>query len=587
MKAITHYEVYVVKLGRWALHARFSQGEESQAVEAARVLEADFGRPTQVLEESLAPEHEQLTIRVVAKNGTAPPETKGPSTDTNVTSRIFMVCVNAFGIGAIVTMIMAISLSSFRESGGAAGSSFNMLLLFTFAATVLTAGLTMMKIYIPMEWILWRGKGQESQHRTIETLLHGVRDPEPARWQPPAPASVDDAADEPPALPDEPAEVGENEAVSAPTQRLETNADQGEQTSFQISSEPTPDAAPKPAETTESLIDSAASVMDSLLEKERAQLIAFTDTCVAALTAAKPQLQSFERVGLNLYLAGAATAISERGGFSDNIKLDLLRKALEHSGTHASIAEAFAQRLEVTTQRPRFKQLMTAGNAAMTAVLDGITNASLPALPDLIQQWADPNVRGAEIKKVTFLLTDIVGSTALTSKLGNSAAQRVVRAHNAAARSATKNFRGTAIKHTGDGMLLTFPDAASAARAAIEIQQEGTGYARDNPDAPLVMRLGIHTGEASFEEGEYYGPALGYLNGVCSAAGDNQIFCSEEAKSRCVGPAFRFQDIGRRKLKGSEVDAQLFKLEWTPKIKAVKGPMEYNQIGGKTPPGPT
>ena len=72
------------------------------------------------------------------------------------------------------------------------------------------------------------------------------------------------------------------------------------------------------------------------------------------------------------------------------------------------------------------------------------------------------------------------------------------------------------------------------------------------------------------------------MNGVCAAAGDGQIFCSEEAKSRCVGPAFRFHDIGKRTLKGSQIDALLFKLDWTPKIKAVKGPLEYGQIGGKT-----
>ncbi len=322
--------------------------------------------------------------------------------------------------------------------------------------------------------------------------------------------------------------------------------------------------------------------MDSLLEKERAQLIAFADTSMASLTATRPQLQAFERVGLNLYLGGATVALSERAGFPDTIKIDLLRKTLEHTGTNASIADAFAQRLEISAQRPRFRQLIDAGRAAMTAILDGITNTALPALSDLIQQWADPTVRGAEIKKVTFLLTDIVGSTALTSKLGNSAAQRVVRAHNAVVRTAAKNFRGSEIKHTGDGILLTFPDAAAAGRAAIEIQQEGTAYARDNPDAPLLMRLGIHTGEASFEEGEYYGPALGVLNGVCAAAGDGQIFCSEEAKNRSVGPAFRFQDMGKRKLKGSQIDAQLFKLDWTPKIKAVKGPLEYTQIG-RTP----
>ena len=584
MKAITHYEVYAVKLGRWALHARLSQGEQNQAVELARSVEADSGNPTQVLEESLEPELERITIRVVAQHGTAPPETKGPSSDTNITSRVFMVGLNSFGIGAIITMVMAIALSSFRESGAAAGNSFNMLLLFTFAATVLMAGLALVKIYIPVEWILWRGKSPESQRRAVDALIHGVREAAP-KWQPPAesvpvdtPAAMDEA--EPP-----PAPTLEGEAASAPAQRMETNADQGEQTSFQLgaTAPATGGATPPPMEAApENLLDSAAAVMDSLLEKERAQLIAFADGCMGALMATRPQLQAFERVGLNLYLGGAAAAMAERGGFSDGIKLDLLRKVLEHTGTNASIADAFAQRLEISAQRPRFRQLIDAGRTAMTAVLDGITNAALPALPDLIQQWADPTVRGAEIKKVTFLLTDIVGSTALTSKLGNSAAQRVVRAHNAAARMAAKNFRGTEVKHTGDGMLLTFPDAAAAARAAIEIQQEGTAYARDNPDAPLIMRLGIHTGEASFEEGEYYGPALGILNGVCSAAGDSQIFCSEEAKNRSVGPAFRFQDMGKRKLKGGDTEAQLFKLDWTPKIKAVKGPLEYTQIG-KTP----
>ena len=585
MKAITYYEVYVVKLGRWALHARLSQGEQTQAIEVARAFEAETGRAAQALEERLEPEAERLTTRVIGQFGQAPADVKGPSQDADITSRIFMVGINAVGIGAIVTVLMAMTLWSFHDSGAAPGNAFNMLLMFTFAATVLTAGLTLVKLYIPMEWILWRAKSPEAQQRAIETLLYGNRDPAPkAAWSPPPVAEP--PADMPGAEAVAPAPTLESESQTAPAQpappaqRMETNADQGEQTSFQISAAPTETAVPAP---TESLIDSATAVMESLLEKERVQLIAFTDASVAVLMATRPQLQAFERVGLNLYLGGAATALCERGAYSDNVRLDLLRKALEHSGTNVAIADAFAQRLDVSAQRPRFRQLIDAGKAAMNAKLDGIENAPLPPLPDLITQWADPNVRGAEIKKVTFLLTDIVGSTALTSKLGNSAAQRVVRAHNAAVRAATKNFRGTEVKHTGDGMLLTFPDAAAAARAAIEIQQEGSSYAKDNPDAPLIMRLGIHTGEASFEEGEYYGPALSTLNGVCAAAGDGQIFCSEEAKARSVGPAFRFQEIGRRKLKGGQGEALLFKLEWTPKIKAVKGPLEYTQIGGKNP----
>jgi adenylate cyclase len=387
-----------------------------------------------------------------------------------------------------------------------------------------------------------------------------------------APASIEpDPA--PPALEDQPA--------AEATPRMETNADQGEQTSFQIgaATEATP-AAPA-----ESLIDSATAVMDSLLEKDLAQLTAFTDSALSGLMATREQLQSFERVGLNLYIAGAATALAERAGFSENIKIDLLNKALVHSGTNLAVADAFSQRLATAAERPRFRNLIDAGHTAMSAVIDNNTNTPLPPLPDLIAQWADASARGAEVKKVTFLLTDIVGSTALTSKLGNSAAQRIVRAHNAAVRGAAKNFRGTEIKHTGDGMLLSFPDPAAAARAAMEIQQEGTAYARENPDAPLVMRLGVHFGEASFEDGEYYGPALAILNGVCAAAGNDEIYCSEEAKAKTVGPVFRFQDMGRKTLKGSGLECKCFKLEWTPKIKAPKGPVEYTQIGRKSPVG--
>jgi len=590
MKAITYYEVYVVKLGRWALHARLSQGEHDRALEMARTFESENGRPAQVLEETLEPSDERTIIRVIAQYGRVGPDIKAPSLDTDIASKVFMVGLNSFAIGAIAAMIMAIALSSFREVGGSAGNSYNMLLFFTFAASALMAGLMLVKIYIPVEWILWRAKGPECQKRSIEALLYGTRETAapPGRFHmaaeteatesdgPPDDSATPDDGDLPPSA-ENPPSLTEPPAQAALQQ---TNADMGEQTSFRISSNE--DTGSDNATPLDSLIDSAASVMDSLLEKERAQLTTFADNAMTVLMATRPQLQAFERVGLNLYLAGATSALTERGGFSENIMTELLRKVLEHTGTNASIADAFAQRLDVSAQRPRFRQLMDAGKAAMNAMIDGIADTASAPLPDLIQQWADPNVRGAEIKKVTFLLTDIVGSTALTSKLGNSAAQRVVRAHNAAVRNAAKNFRGTEVKHTGDGMLLTFPDAAAAGRAAMEIQQEGAAYARDNPEAPLVMRLGIHTGEASFEEGEYYGPALSILNGVCSAAGDGQIFCSEETKSRCMGPAFKFLDMGKRKLKGSDREALLFSLEWKPKVAQPKGPVEYTHIGKRS-----
>ncbi len=62
-----------------------------------------------------------------------------------------------------------------------------------------------------------------------------------------------------------------------------------EQTSFQIT--PTENPGTETAPPTETLLDSAAAVMDSLLEKERAQLRAFADLALTSLMAARPNFR--------------------------------------------------------------------------------------------------------------------------------------------------------------------------------------------------------------------------------------------------------------------------------------------------------
>ena len=165
-------------------------------------------------------------------------------------------------------------------------------------------------------------------------------------------------------------------------------------------------------------------------------------------------------------------------------------------------AAAFFADLEVNGERPRYKIMIDHGRAGIGFMLGDATGAK-PLLPDLLGKWNDPLNQTGEPQQVTFLLTDIVGSTAMTSEIGNAGAQRVVRAHNAICRAAAKAFRGREVKHTGDGMLLIFPDSTAGARAAIDIQQEANTFALDNPAAPLVLRVGVHTGEAVYEDSEY------------------------------------------------------------------------------------
>lgn len=574
MKAITHFEVYLVKLGRWTLHSRLGDKDEERAIELARSLEIDSGRATQVIEESLDMESGQLTLRVVVPPKKSSTEIKPPDSATNIASRLFMVVLNSVFVGIIVAAMVAVAISQGRDRMSFPTSTYNLFMFFAFAAAALAAGLILFRVYVPMDVILWRTKSPESQQRTADALIHGIHTPVTPSWAsartapPPTMEKEEADVEEPPTVAAEPF------APAAPAVRHETNADQGEQTSFQLS------AVDAPAET--SAANTATDLMASLLAPHAAQLAQFADAARAVLFLVRPELQAFERYGFNLYLAGAAFALAEKAQFDGDLKQRLVQIIVTHAGTSLDAAQSFAARAEGAAERPRYRALMDAGRAAFAAQFDAAAADAHAPLPDLIKQWADPAARG-KAERLTFLLTDLVGSTALTSKLGNSGAQRVVRAHNSLVRQAIKENKGKEIKHTGDGILVSFTDVLNAARAAIFIQQEALTYTQENPDAPVSLRVGLHAGEATMEDGEYYGEAVMLLDGICAAADAGQISATDVIKSRCPASMFRFADIGLRTLKGSDVQQQIFLLEWIPKMKA-PGQLEYRQIGTRPQP---
>ncbi len=72
---------------------------------------------------------------------------------------------------------------------------------------------------------------------------------------------------------------------------------------------------------------------------------------------------------------------------------------------------------------------------------------------------------------VTILLTDIEGSTALTQRLGDAGAQKVQRAHDDIVRRGTAAYGGRELKHTGDGIMVSFASSSAAIECAIAIQR--------------------------------------------------------------------------------------------------------------------
>jgi class 3 adenylate cyclase len=160
----------------------------------------------------------------------------------------------------------------------------------------------------------------------------------------------------------------------------------------------------------------------------------------------------------------------------------------------------------------------------------------------------------------TILFTDIERSTELTQRLGDRAAQEVLRAHNTAVRAALAQHAGTEIKHTGDGIMAAFSTASAGVECAMAIQRTLAAVSSD--DTPLRVRVGLNAGEPVTEERDLFGTAVQLARRVCDAAQPSEILVSNVVRELCAGKNFRFADRGMTALKGFTDPVPLFAVSW-------------------------
>ena len=72
---------------------------------------------------------------------------------------------------------------------------------------------------------------------------------------------------------------------------------------------------------------------------------------------------------------------------------------------------------------------------------------------------------------VTVLFTDLVGSTALLSRVGEERSEELRREHFALLREAVGKSGGTEVKNLGDGLMIVVPSAGDGVACAVAIQQ--------------------------------------------------------------------------------------------------------------------
>jgi class 3 adenylate cyclase/pimeloyl-ACP methyl ester carboxylesterase len=158
---------------------------------------------------------------------------------------------------------------------------------------------------------------------------------------------------------------------------------------------------------------------------------------------------------------------------------------------------------------------------------------------------------------VTILFTDMAGSTAMTQRLGDEGAQDLVRQHNTVVRDALRAHAGNEIKHTGDGIMASFPSARGAVECAVAIQR-ALAAAGDG----VRVRIGLNAGEPVAEEQDLYGTSVQMAARVCAEADAGEILVSNVVRELAAGKGFLFNDRGDRALKGFEDPVRIYEVKW-------------------------
>src|SRR5438046_1675203 len=152
---------------------------------------------------------------------------------------------------------------------------------------------------------------------------------------------------------------------------------------------------------------------------------------------------------------------------------------------------------------------------------------------------------------VTLLFTDIEGSTALRTTLGDADADELFREHDELIRQQVEENKGQDQKAAlGDGFLAVFVSTRRALACAIGIQRELDSF-NLRVSRALRVRIGLNTGEVASQDGQLSGEAVHAAARVCAEASGGQILVSDVTRQLAGTVAdVTFHDTGEHHLKG-------------------------------------
>jgi len=162
---------------------------------------------------------------------------------------------------------------------------------------------------------------------------------------------------------------------------------------------------------------------------------------------------------------------------------------------------------------------------------------------------------------VTFLFTDVEGSTKLLQRFPGAYPDALAR-HHAILREVVEAVGGAVFETVGDAVYAAFARVEDAARAAAAAQ---VGLTREpwGETGPIHVRMAIHTGDVERQDGHYFGPALYRCARLMASAHGGQVLASAAAAEMLADRApadFGLRDLGEHRLKDLQRAERIYQL---------------------------
>ncbi len=542
------FEIYTMKSGRWELHGNYPPEESDKCVEEAkrlyvskrfegvRVVEDTYDSGTKTHEENtiycsprrpppkpVKKQAKALQVRRT-KEGTkakTPPKREKSEIARGI-PKIAAVSTASLSVAALISYVVILVLQQLQSIDVAmSGNTAQGVLIAVFL-------LTAVGLFVP----LMRRFG-------------------PSLKQVPTPKEEKPAAN-PPAMPqDLPQPPPLSEEDPPPVLEEETEPD--------LSDDPFGEEDDEPDEPEE---DKAEEEVPVAAGDVSADMLKFIRDSLEPVAAAGRPLDAFNRFGLTLYFAGAAEYLASRDGVSRDAMQEILSGHVQMLGHTPDMARGFCANIDEYLVNPKYFQMYESGRSAVVQHLqEPDSDTGAVAAMDF---WNEPAAQGATHEKefVAVLFTDIVGSTAMTQERGDEGAQLVVHEHNKIVRDALALHGGREIKHTGDGIMATFPQITNAVDGAVAMQQACQRANAANPELGLGLCIGVNAGEPIHEGGDIFGTPVQMAARVLSIAEGGEIAVSNLVHEMCMGKSYAFSKKGDFELKGFAEPIPIYLLEW-------------------------